>query len=144
MIEKFRLRLESGEGALTALSTRNTNHALQLHDLIKHERQKHNMIYDFCKDSISEVNKTLPPSPYLKQVANGPHAALSTYIKLWESKNNENNFCVIQDQIPEVLNIKTQKFMADLIDLCNEKLLSWCKKRKNNKVYIQIELVGWL
>lgn len=102
------------------------------------------MIYDFCKDSISEVNKTLPPAPYLKQVANGPHAALSTYIKLWENKDEKNNFYVIQDQIQETLNIKSHKFMHDIIDLCNENLLNWCKKKKDNKIHIEIELVGWI
>jgi len=95
----------------------------------KRERQKNIMIEDFCKEPSLEF----PPHSYIEQLANPAHACISTYIKLWRTRDNKNNVFIEQSNIPCTLNIQPQKFQRDIIDICNEGLCNWTKIRKKRK-----------
>lgn len=105
----------------------------------KRERQNNIMIENFCKDS--SLKK--PPHAYIRQLANHAHASINTFYKLWEVCDEKNNIFIQQSSIPDSLNIQPQKFQRDIIDICEEKLLSWLRIKKKGKYYYKIELVGW-
>jgi len=105
----------------------------------KQERQQIIMIENFCKEPYQEN----PPHPYIEQLANHAHACIKTYYKLWRTRDKKNTILILQANLPHTLNIQPQKFIRDVIDICNEGLCSWAKVKKNKKQYIQIELVGW-
>ncbi len=123
--------------------SRNTNQLCRTKAKFDKHVQKNTMIQDFCKETLEEINKTLPPAPYLEQVANGPHAAMATYIKLWRKRDDKNNIYIFQDEVQTTLNIKSHKFVHDLIDICEEGLLNWSKKKIKKRYKIQIEMTGW-
>jgi hypothetical protein len=157
-IQKFRLpennylykicgmvwRLESDAEAVTYLRTAETqitgHYAYDLLDKDTiHERQEVTMIENFCKASSLEF----PPHSYIEQLATHAHACISTYIKLWRIRDEENKIYIEQCNVPHLLNIQPQKFQRDIIDICNEGLMNWSKIRRKRKQYISIELIGW-
>jgi hypothetical protein len=90
-----------------------------------------------------QTNSKSPPHQYIKQLANKAHASISTFYKLWENMDDKNKLYIEQSDLAHKLNIHSQKFQRDVIDICNEGLCNWTKTKKRRKQYIEIELIGW-
>ncbi len=135
------LRLERGGDTSTFTPSKKTQITAHYFSekRTKRERQNSIMIENFCKDPYQEN----PPHQYVEQLANHAHACIKTYYKLWRNRDKKNTILIQQSNLISSLNIQPQKFIRDIIDICEEGLCSWSKVKKKDKIYIQIELTGW-
>jgi len=94
-------RLESNAGNFPFPRTTRTIHQRTTDEFHKyeHRRQKLTMIEHFCKAPSLEF----PPHPYIEQLATHAHACISTYIKLWRIRDNENKIYIEQCNNIELL-----------------------------------------
>ena len=92
---------------------------------------------------MQQLSWNLPPAPFLHKVSKASHAAIGTYMQLWNLQDNKNNVYIFRDEIRPMLFIKIPKFYNDITDLAGEGVLFWSEKKDKNRILISIELTLW-